>query len=160
MGLVSGNRLNRFWQKGVKPIKDAIGVLSALSTVDKTTLVAAVNELAEGKVDIAKIVASTNITEPGFLMDGKTTADALAELNSNMIIFRRSISPGEDLNDIITPGLYSIYSSAAPQVKNLPINSACVIEILVSSEYIIQKEYSLSASKTRFRSSDKWFDWY
>lgn len=77
-----------------------------------------------------------------------------------MIIFRRSISPGEDLNDIITPGLYSIYSSAAPQVKNLPINSACVIEILVSSEYIIQKEYSLSASKTRFRSSDKWFDWY
>ena len=83
MGLVSGNRLNRFWQRGVKPIKDAIGVLSALSTVDKTTLVAAINELAEGKFDVAKLVASTNITEPGFAMDGKTASEAFAELSSN-----------------------------------------------------------------------------
>ena len=83
MGLVSGNRLNRFWQRGVKPIKDAIGVLSALSTVDKTTLVAAINELAEGKFDVAKLVASTNITEPGFAMDGKTASEAFAELYSN-----------------------------------------------------------------------------
>lgn len=82
MGLVSGNRLNRFWQRGVKPIKDAIGVLSALSTVDKTTLVAAINELAEGKFDVAKLVASTNITEPGFAMDGKTASEAFAELYS------------------------------------------------------------------------------
>ena len=82
MGLVSGNRLNRFWQKGVKPIKDAIGVLSALSTVDKSTLVAAVNELAESKFDVAKLVASTNITEPGFAMDGKTASEAFTELYS------------------------------------------------------------------------------
>ena len=83
MGLVSGNRLNRFWQRGVKPIKNAIGVLSTLSTVDKTTLVAAINELAEGKFDVAKLVASTNITEPGFAMDGKTASEAFAELYSN-----------------------------------------------------------------------------
>ena len=88
MGLVSGNRLNRFWQRGVKPIKDAIGVLSALSTVDKTTLVAAINELAEGKFDVAKLVASTNITEPGFAMDGKTASEAFAELYSKLHPYR------------------------------------------------------------------------
>ena len=82
MGLVSGNRLNRFWRKGVKPIKDAIGVLSALSTVEKSTLVAAVNELAEGKFDVAKLIASTNITEPGFAMDGAECSKALTELYS------------------------------------------------------------------------------
>lgn len=77
-----------------------------------------------------------------------------------MIIFRRSILPGEDLNDILIPGLYSIYSAAAPQIKNLPINSACVIEILASDQYIVQKVHSLSTSKTRFHSSTGWFDWY
>ena len=100
MGLVSGNRLNRFWQRGVKPIKDAIGVLSALSTVDKTTLVAAINELAEGKFDVAKLVASTNITEPGFAMDGKTASEAFAELyskTSSNIIIHYITSEGEDI---------------------------------------------------------------
>lgn len=84
MGLVSGNRLNRFWKKGVKPIKDAIGVLTALSTVDKETLVGAINELAEKKFDAEKVIASTNITEPGFAMDGKTASEAFAELYSNL----------------------------------------------------------------------------
>lgn len=101
MGLVSANRLNRFWQKGVKPIKDAIGVLEALSTVDKTTLVAAINELATGKFDVSKIVASTNITEPGFAMDGKTASEALAELYSK--IFVVSFSGAKD-GDIIPLG--------------------------------------------------------
>ena len=93
MGLVSGNRLNRFWQRGVKPIKDAIGVLSALSTVDKSTLVAAVNELADGKFDAAKLVASTTITEPGFAMDGKTASEAIAELYSKNETKNTLISP-------------------------------------------------------------------
>ena len=104
MGLVSGNRLNRFWQRGVKPIKDAIGVLSALSTVDKTTLVAAINELAEGKFDVAKLVASTNITEPGFAMDGKTASEAFAELYSN--------SEYEAFNVTLTEGAEGVSVSA------------------------------------------------
>ena len=98
MGLVSGNRLNRFWQRGVKPIKDAIGVLSALSTVDKTTLVAAINELAEGKFDVAKLVASTNITEPGFAMDGKTASEAFAELYSNTELVTGQLTNVEGTN--------------------------------------------------------------
>lgn len=84
MGLVSGNRLNRFWKKGVKPIKDAIGVLTALSTVDKETLVGAINELAEKKFDAEKVIASTNITEPGFAMDGKAASEAITELYSKL----------------------------------------------------------------------------
>ena len=34
----------------------------------------------------AKIVASTEISEPGFIMDGKTASEKFAELNSNYII--------------------------------------------------------------------------
>ena len=34
---------------------------------------------------IREVVESTNITEPGFLMDGKTASEAFAELYSNAI---------------------------------------------------------------------------
>ena len=36
------------------------------------------------KLDSSKIIASTNITQSGYVMDGKTCADALTQLNSNM----------------------------------------------------------------------------
>ena len=68
--------------KGLSDLFAAIGVLASLKTVDKSTLVAAVNELAEGKFDVAKLVASTTITEPGFAMDGQTASEAFAELYS------------------------------------------------------------------------------
>lgn len=35
------------------------------------------------KLDSSKIIASTNITQAGYVMDGKTCADALTQLNSN-----------------------------------------------------------------------------
>ena len=34
------------------------------------------------KLDSSKIIASTNITQAGYVMDGKTCADALTQLNS------------------------------------------------------------------------------
>lgn len=91
--------------KGLSDLFAAVGVLASLKTVDKTTLVAAINELAEGKFDVAKIVASTNITEPGFLMDGKTTADALAELYSkfqkNSVEKSIIIPSGTKITDVV-----------------------------------------------------------
>ena len=39
-----------------------------------------------GAIAESKIVKSTNITQEGFLMDGKTASDALAQLNSKLII--------------------------------------------------------------------------
>ena len=36
------------------------------------------------KLDSSKIIASTNITQTGYVMDGKTCADALTQLNSNI----------------------------------------------------------------------------
>lgn len=121
MGLVSGNRLNRFWKKGVKPIKDAIGVLTALSTVDKETLVGAINELAEGKFDVAKLVASTNITEPGFAMDGKTASEAFAELYSN--------------SDIVTGKLTRASAAAGGNITSntlIKAGNICSIDFFIS----------------------------
>ncbi len=82
----SGDTIKTLFGKAAKGLSDlfsAIGVLASLKTVEKSTLVAAVNELADGKLDASKLVASTNITEPGFVMDGKMISEALAELYSN-----------------------------------------------------------------------------
>lgn len=55
------------------------------SEAGQAVLDAAVGKyLEEKKFDISKIIANRNITEPGFVMDGKTVADALTELNGNM----------------------------------------------------------------------------
>lgn len=37
------------------------------------------------KLDVSKVIASTNITQAGFVMDGKTCADAIAQLNDDML---------------------------------------------------------------------------
>lgn len=99
----SGNAIKVLFGKIAKGLSDlfaAVGVLASLKTVEKSTLVTAINELAEGKFDVAKIIASTNITEPGFVMDGKTASEALAELyskTSSNIIIRYITSEGEDI---------------------------------------------------------------
>lgn len=41
-------------------------------------------DLDTEKFDISKIIASTNITQTGYVMDGKTCADAIAQLNSKL----------------------------------------------------------------------------
>ena len=82
---VSGNAIKVLFGKITKGLSDlfaAVGVLASLKTVEKSTLVAAINEMAEKKFDVEKIVASANITEPGFVMDGKTASEAIAELYS------------------------------------------------------------------------------
>lgn len=84
---VSGNAIKVLFGKITKGLSDlfaAVGVLASLKTVEKSTLVAAINELAEKKFDVEKIVASANITEQGFVMDGKTASEAIAELYSKM----------------------------------------------------------------------------
>ncbi len=62
MKVVTTNLLNRFWKNGVKPIKTALA----------------------GKFDASKVVASRNITEAGYVMEGKTASEALAELNRKL----------------------------------------------------------------------------
>lgn len=62
MKVITTNLLNRFWKNGVKPIKDAV----------------------ELKFDTSKILKSANITEEGFVMDGKTVTEQFAELNGKI----------------------------------------------------------------------------
>lgn len=58
MKVVTTNLLNRFWKHGVIPIKDAVA----------------------SKFDTSKIVKSANITEEGFVMDGKMASELYSEL--------------------------------------------------------------------------------
>ena len=107
--------------KGLSDLFAAVGVLASLKTVDKSTLVAAVNELAEGKFDVAKLVASTNITEPGFAMDGKTASEAFAELYSKF-------GYTDILNDVISEDKSKITVSYA-----YVLNGIAVISLLLKS---------------------------
>lgn len=66
MKVVTTNLLNRFWKNGVIPIKYAIS----------------------SKFDTSKIVKSANITEEGFVMDGKTASEKFAELNGKFDKFQ------------------------------------------------------------------------
>ena len=62
MGIITTNLLNRFWKKGIKPIRESL----------------------DEKVEVSKIIESTNITEPGFVMDGRTASEEFSELNRKL----------------------------------------------------------------------------
>ncbi len=114
----SGNAIKVLFGKIAKGLSDlfaAVGVLASLKTVEKSTLVAAINELAEGKFDVAKIIASTNITEPGFVMDGKTASEALAELYSKSNLSGlKSVSFGTT-----SEGRYTIYLTGVDKMLRI-----------------------------------------
>lgn len=83
---VSGHPLKEFAGrvvKGLSVLFSNVGTLSSLKTTAKSSLVAAANELFDKKFDKSKIIASTNITESGYVMDGAKCSEALAELYSN-----------------------------------------------------------------------------
>ncbi len=65
MKVITTNLLNRFWKNGVRPIKEAL----------------------EGKINTSKVVKSKNITEEGFLMDGKTASEAITGLENDKTSF-------------------------------------------------------------------------
>ena len=81
------NLVNLIWTKWITPIKEGVAK----------------------KVDTSKIVKSTNITEDGFLMDGKTAAEEFAELNRKSywlpIISVNQISFGSVLKDTVENGV-------------------------------------------------------
>lgn len=56
------------------------------------------------KLDSSKIIASTNITQSGYVMDGKTCADALTQLNSNLNGYTIKIG---SVSGITVPGFTS-----------------------------------------------------
>ena len=92
--IVSGDTVSTVFGKIKKWFSD-LGNAAFMNVVNGVTqseagqavLDAAVGKyLEEKKMDISKIIANRNITEPGFVMDGKTLVDWLTELNGNMIL--------------------------------------------------------------------------
>ena len=90
--IVSGDTVSTVFGKIKKWFSD-LGDAAFMNVVNGVTqsqagqavLDAAVGKyLEEKKLDITKIIANRNITEPGFVMDGKTVADALTELNGKL----------------------------------------------------------------------------
>lgn len=91
--IVSGDTVSTVFGKIKKWFSD-LGAAAFMNVVNGVTqsqagqavLDAAVGKyLEEKKLDITKIIANRNITEPGFVMNGKTVADALTELNGKLI---------------------------------------------------------------------------
>lgn len=65
-----------------------------LSTDAAGNLQLQINELKSDKVDKSKILQSTEITEPGFLMDGKTASDKFTEISGELSGKQKTITGG------------------------------------------------------------------
>lgn len=106
------------------------------SEAGKAVLDAAVGKyLDEKKFDISRIVANRNITEPNFVMDGKTVADWFTELTGNMNV----ISGGNCLK------IWSV-GDWKNSGGNFPGNYGVVIRVLGYSEpeYFVGDSYFLA----------------
>lgn len=130
--IVSGDTVSTVFGKIKKWFSD-LGAAAFMNVVNGVTqsqagqavLDAAVGKyLEEKKLDITKIIANRNITEPGFVMDGKTLVDWLNELNGNMSSGRSYIYDGS-VKDL-EPGMYF----CTPGVSDLPLNDYCFVDIV------------------------------
>lgn len=121
MGIITTNLLNRFWTKGIKPIKESL----------------------TKKLDTSKVIASTNITELGFVMDGKTAAEELAELNRKCF---KSVKVS-DLN-YLNPFEYVTFDYAAGYgISNKPVSSmAGVCYALNNLDGVVQLVFNYDES--------------
>lgn len=137
----SGNPVKVFFgrvTRGLDNLFSTIGTLALLSTAEKSSLVAAINELSEGKFDKARLVASANITEPGFAMDGATCADALAQLNSKL-------------------GNSFFITTNDPSEFDKGVNRFCIVCCLDGTKGLIS--FDISWIRLQFRVTDRTFQY-
>jgi len=111
------------------------------SEAGQAVLDAAVGKyLEEKKFDISKIIANRNITEPGFVMDGKTVADALTELNGKFAV---TIIEGDlfEYAELLPVGFYTFGANA--NTTNVPDSpsAGCIIKRTSSHISIILVAY-------------------
>lgn len=145
MKVVTTNLLNRFWKNGVMPIKNAL----------------------VSKFDTSKIVKSANITEEGFVMDGKTASEQFAELNGNIEtlasnVFLKtegfgSIASGMNLNTVTVPGLYFCTGT-----DGRPVSSDGFMIVMSHSNGArgVQIYFPyIGGMWKRIKSSDTWGNW-
>lgn len=112
MKVVTTNLLNRFWKNGVIPIKYAIS----------------------SKFDTSKIVKSANITEEGFVMDGKTASEKFAELNGKITDTDIALSIN---NSYLTATFRRVGPTVQYSInvlKNLPLSTSITL-------YTLPEEY-------------------
>lgn len=108
MKVITTNLLNRFWKNGVKPIKDAV----------------------ELKFDTSKILKSANITEEGFVMDGKTVTEQFAELNGKLTDTDEPLLINNSYLTATFQYVGSTIQFAINVLKNIPLTTSTVIYTL------------------------------
>lgn len=105
--------------------------------------------LDEKKLDISRIVANRNITEPNFVMDGKTAVDWFTELNGKLLIDDDcKVSVGSDENRVYLQAM-KYNGKTLEKVLQLSYNSA-------KNKYVLNQLYSAGwdAERTIITTSD------
>lgn len=130
--IASGEKLSVIFKKIRKwfsDLKDA-AFYNVVNNVTQTEAGQAVLDAAVGKwldehkLDKDNVIESTEITEPGFVMDGKTASEEFAKINSNFTSEkgRKDIPSGSNTKVYTSPplekGLYSINASGAYDVSS------------------------------------------
>lgn len=177
--IVSGDTVSTVFGKIKKWFSD-LGAAAFMNVVNGVTqsqagqavLDAAVGKyLEEKKLDITKIIANRNITEPGFVMDGKTLVNWLNELNGKFSVRSRTVVHGttvEEINTILDNfynelNNYTISSKAI----NIGVNDAVlrggywdIITSRTNEKYGYQIAMSYySEFKFRILLSGTWHNW-
>lgn len=106
------------------------------------------------KLDKSKVIESTEITEPGFVIDGKTCSAALAELNSNLagLIIKNTatnkvnVSAGAQSYTYITVSLPAGYSVLSVSAAAAHSTTLCGTASISGGRVYIP--YSATASQT------------
>lgn len=143
------------------------------SEAGQAVLDAAVGKyLEEKKFDISKIIANRNITEPGFVMDGKTVADALTELNGKLIIRSKIIIQANTVEEVNTclGNLYNELSNDSISNKSISVNTHGASldggrwDIITSKTtsnhgYQIAMSYAYTSIKLRILENGSWSSW-
>ena len=111
---------------------------------------------------IREVVESVNITEPGFLMDGQTASEALAQLNGNIEQLNSQTHinlVGEDLNNI----KHTCFGYCNGCL-NAPTTTNGYLEVISNSSHnLVMQKYTTYLAGLEFRrqllSDGSWSGW-
>ena len=167
--IVSGDTVSTVFGKIKKWFSD-LGAAAFMNVVNGVTqsqagqavLDAAVGKyLEEKKLDITKIIANRNITEPGFVMDGKTLVDWLNELNGKLnigMMVGRSQGNGIDcLDQSLNAGTYWVTTTGGS--TNLPEDHPYGVLVVFSGTVRQFITYNTHEIYTTIFTNNRWYPW-
>lgn len=152
MKLITANKLNRFWQKGIKPIKNLLGNTD-ISKIGDGTVTGAINELNTGLVsnEVRNGVVNTNSVP-----DSSSTNVCYISLLAGIWVISSFVEFTESFNSIYVHSIFEDSTQAVLQRCNGAYGGGDVITYLVytSVPITLYSRVYQDSGKTRILNSN------